>query len=84
MSLNPITYIINNLHSYNYEKNEILKILACLKRTCKEFRYYINNELDKTNYLDPLYNILWRDLDKKSVIYNTFNDYNKYLKNKKK
>ena len=64
----PITFIINKLYQYYDKKDDILKILACIRRTCKELRDYINIELDKSKYSDPLFNTLWRHLDKKSII----------------
>ena len=75
----PITFIVNKLYQFYDKKEEIVKILACIRRTCRELRDYINNELDKTKYSEPLINTLWRHLDKKSIIYNSFNDYNSYL-----
>jgi len=79
----PLTYIINNLYKYSYEKSDLIKILASIRRVSKELRDYINNELDRTKYTDPIFNTLWRHLNKKCIIYTTFKDYNFYMSKKK-
>lgn len=78
----PLIFIINKLYTYSYYKEDLLKILACLRRTCKELKYYINKELDRSKFIDPIYQTLWRYENKKTVIYNNFADYNKYLSKK--
>lgn len=80
--MNPLTYLVYNLYQFNYQKNDILKILLSLRRTNKELRDYVNNSLDRRHYKDQIYNILFRHRDDNSIIFNNFENYNSYLQKK--